>query len=144
MSRDYTGGMVGRGKLTIGEAARRAAVTPKAIRLYESRGLLPDVERTASRYRLYSEKDIEVLCFIRQAKSLDLTLDEVKEIVRLDDGLPCDRVKELLDGHITKVDQTMRDLNALRRRLVAARSDLGAPERADAACICPIIESQAV
>ena len=130
--------------LTIGEAAKRTALTPKAIRLYESRGLLPGLQRTTSGYRVFNAEDVEILSFIRQAKSLDLSLDEVKEILRLDDGPPCERVMELLDGHIHRLDQTMGRLKALRRRLVTARSDLGAPDQADADCICPIIESQAL
>lgn len=131
-------------RLTIGEAATRTALTPKAIRLYESRGLLPGLHRAPSGYRLYSDQDLDILRFIRQAKSLDLSLDEVKEIVQLDDRLPCERVRELLDGHIMNLDQTMRNLKALRQRLVTARSDVGSTDQSDADCICPIIESQAL
>ncbi len=129
--------------LTISEVARRANLTPKAIRLYESRGLLPEVNRTASVYRVFGDRDVKVLEFVRQAKSLDLSLAEIQEILRLDnEGLPCERVKELLGAHITRLDQTMADLRVLRRRLVDAQSHF-ATMPASESCICPIIESQA-
>jgi DNA-binding transcriptional MerR regulator len=71
------------GVLTIGEAARRAGLTPKAIRLYEARGLLPPVERTEAGYRLYSEHDLRALRFIRQARAIGLGLDEIHTIMAL-------------------------------------------------------------
>jgi hypothetical protein len=56
--------------LTVGQAARRAGLTAKAVRLYEARGLLPPAERTSSGYRCYTEHDIRLLRFIRQARDL--------------------------------------------------------------------------
>jgi DNA-binding transcriptional MerR regulator len=48
-----------RAGITVGEAARRAGVSAKAVRLYESRGILPPAERTEAGYRTYTEGDVE-------------------------------------------------------------------------------------
>lgn len=58
------------GGLRIGELARRAGVTPKAIRFYETKGILPPANRGANRYRLYGDDAVEMLRFIKQAKSV--------------------------------------------------------------------------
>lgn len=55
-------------RLTIGPAAKAAGVTRKAVRVYEAKGLLPDPQRTAAGYRLYSDHDVARLRFIRRAR----------------------------------------------------------------------------
>ena len=62
---------------TVGQAARATGLSPKAIRLYEAKALLPPAERTEAGYRLFSDEDLTTLRFIRQAKTLGLRLDEI-------------------------------------------------------------------
>lgn len=131
--------------LTIGQAARRTGLSQKAIRLYESRGLLIPAERTDSGYRTYSQHDVDVLRFIRQAKSLGLRLEEIKEIVDLERGgtQPCDTVLGLLGAHIQEIDRTMADLRTLKKALVRARdAAVATSERGEGVIVCRIIESQ--
>ena len=66
---------------TIGEAAKTAGVTRRAVRLYESKGLLPVPDRTGSGYRLFTDDDIAILAFIRRGRSLGLSLDAIAEIL---------------------------------------------------------------
>lgn len=130
--------------MTVKAAAEAAGVSPKAVRLWESKGLLPTAERTASGYRLFSEGDVAVLGFIRRAKALDLTLGEIKEILDLQrgGGTPCGRVTALLDTHIADIDRAIGDLRALRRSLVdARRAALESMQRGQDAVVCQIIES---
>ncbi len=146
MSRYDGDGMERTGRtITVGQAARRSGLTPKAIRLYESRRLLPRAERTESGYRTYSQRDVDVLRFIRRAKSLGLRLQEIKEIIELERAgtQPCDTVLELLGSHIREIDRTMADLRALRRALVQARDAAAATsQRGEGALVCRIIESE--
>ena len=131
------------GPLTVGQAARRSGLTQKAIRLYETRGLLPLAPRTESGYRTYTPQDVALLRFIRQAKSLGLRLEEIKEIIDLErDGTqPCEKVLQLLGAHIQEIDRTIRDLRALRKSLVQARDAAAASdERGEGAMVCRIIE----
>jgi DNA-binding transcriptional MerR regulator len=130
--------------MTVGAAAETVGVSPKAVRLWESKGLLPPAERTEAGYRIFTEDDLNVLHFIRQAKALGLHLDEIKDILDLQRGgeQPCGRVLALLDAHLTEIDQRLRDLKRLRRSLSDARS---AASRARLhgrdAVVCQIIES---
>jgi MerR family copper efflux transcriptional regulator len=92
---------------TIGEAAKAVGVSAKAIRIWESKGPLPPAGRTAAGYRLFTDEDIEILPFIGRAKTLGLTLPEIKGILdlRRRGTAPCDHVTTLLDAHIRDVDR---------------------------------------
>lgn len=130
--------------MTVKAAAEAAVVSPKAVRLWEAKGLLRPAERTASGYRQFSENDVAVLRFIRQAKALYLTLGEIKEILDLQrgGGTLCGRVTAMLDAHIADIDRTITDLRALRRSLVGARRAARESQmRGQNAVICRIIES---
>jgi len=67
--------------MTVGETARAVGVSTKAIRVWESRGLIPAAERTATGYRSFTATDLDRLRFIRQAKTLGLTLSEIGRII---------------------------------------------------------------
>lgn len=131
--------------ITIGQAARRSGLSAKAIRFYETRGLLEAAERTPSGYRTYTDEDVAILRFIRQAKSLDLRLDEIRDVIDLQRGgeQPCQTVLGLLDRHIADIDRTVVDLRALRSSLARARSSAKTSSRNGQDCvICQIVESQ--
>lgn len=130
--------------MTVGAAAETAGVSAKAIRLWESKGLLPPAERTGAGYRLFTDQDVAVLRFIRQAKALDLSLTEIKDILDLqrDGAAPCHRVTELLDNHIADIDRALVDLRALRRSLTTARrAARDSQRRGEDAVVCRIIET---
>jgi DNA-binding transcriptional MerR regulator len=130
--------------MTVGRAARRAGLTPKAVRLYESKGLLDPAPRTDAGYRLYQDEDVEVLRFVRQARALGLNLAEIGEIIDLQrhGAQPCGRVLGLVETRLKEVDQALRDLRALRRTLQRAReAATDSQARGDDAVVCRIIES---
>jgi MerR family copper efflux transcriptional regulator len=133
-------------EMTVGAAAEAAGVSAKAMRLWESKGLLPPAERTEAGYRLFTDDDLDVLRFIRRAKALGLTLGEIKDILDLQRGgaVPCARVTELLDAHIAAIDRTLADLRQLRVSLVGARATAREGQRrGDDAVVCRIIETAA-
>ena len=72
--------------MQIGELAKRSAVTVQTVRFYERLRLLPEPQRKDSGYRVYSEPDLKRLLFVRQAKSLGFSLDEIR------DGQICSRM----------------------------------------------------
>ncbi|MBS4728399.1 MerR family transcriptional regulator [Mycobacterium sp. SM1] len=129
---------------TVGDAADAVGVSAKAIRIWEAKGLLPPVERTQAGYRLFSDDDIAILRFIVRARTLGLTLSEIKDILDLHrHGVaPCEQVIALLGTHIRDIDCAIAHLRALRATLAAAlqtaRSD---QRRGQAATVCRIIES---
>lgn len=128
---------------TVSQAAEEAGVTRKAIRVYEERGLLPPPERTEAGYRLFSGDDVAVLRFIRQARTLGLSLSEIGEILDLQRGgtRPCTYVIGLLDAHLAQIESTLSELRALEASLRTARSSADAARRSGQdAIVCHIIE----
>lgn len=118
--------------LKIGELARHAQCQPETIRYYEREGLLPQAARTAGNYRVYGHAHIERLTFIRNCRALDMTLDEIRELLRFRD-VPqhaLHAAHALLDEHvahvaarISELQQLKRQLRALRRRCQPLRSN---------------------
>lgn len=131
--------------MTVSDAARAADLSPKAVRLYESKGLLPPAERTAAGYRTYTDDDIAVLRFINQAKTLGLSLAEIRDIIELrrDGAAPCRHVTALLDQQIASIDRAISELRQLRRTLADTRARAAQAVTADDHTVCGIIEHPA-
>lgn len=130
--------------VTVGKAAELAGVSRKAIRLWEAKGLLPRTERTKAGYRVFDEADLQVLHFIRRAKALGLTLDEINDILDLQRGgaQPCTQVTRMLDTHLDQINRTLSELRQLRTALLAARHAADQARRAGGdAVVCRIIEN---
>ena len=105
--------------MKIGELAEAAGLTAKTVRFYEGEGILPPAPRMASGYRSYGPSDIERLTFVRQAKLMGLSLDEIKETLSLHDSEEptCVHVRGLLDEKIAHVDKVLADLRQFRKEL---------------------------
>lgn len=110
--------------MKIGELAQAAATQVETIRYYEKQGLLPVPARSQGNYRIYGAQHLERLQFIRHGRSLDLSLDEVRTLLRFKDApqRDCGEVNTLLDAHIDHVDQRLRELRTLQRQLKALRT----------------------
>jgi len=121
--------------LKIGELASRADCPVETIRYYEKEGLLPAPTRSDANYRLYGERHVERLQFIRHCRSLDMTLDEVRELLRLRDAPEenCQEVNALLDKHIGHVARRIEQLRGLQQQLQVLRAQCG-NERSTADC----------
>lgn len=109
--------------MKIGELARLAGTNVETIRYYERDGLLPETSRTDGNYRIYGEAHAERLSFIRNCRSLDMTLDEIRVLLRFKDSpeVKCDAVNTLLDEHIGRVADRIRELRQLERHLKGLR-----------------------
>jgi DNA-binding transcriptional MerR regulator len=69
--------------MQIGEASSRSGVSAKMIRHYEAIGLIPAADRRESNYRDYGAGDLHRLGFIRRARDLGFSIDEIRELLRL-------------------------------------------------------------
>lgn len=128
----------------VGAAAKAVGISAKAIRIWEAKGLLPPAGRTEAGYRLFTDDDIEILRFIGRAKTLGLTLPEIKSILDLHrrGTAPCEQVTALLDAHIREIDRAIAELRALRTILAAALEGARRDQhQGRAAAVCRIIES---
>jgi Cd(II)/Pb(II)-responsive transcriptional regulator len=108
---------------TIGALARDAECPPETIRYYEREGLLPSATRTAGNYRLYGPAHLERLVFIRNCRSLDMTLDEIKQLLRFRDEpqSECGAAHALIDEHMVHIGERIRELEQLQRQLQSLR-----------------------
>ena len=97
--------------LTVIELARQSDTTPYAVRYYMRKGLLQPQRHPENNYRLYKPSEVCWLKFVRQAKALDYTLAEIRDIMHdADQGQsPCPRVREILNKHIAANRQQLED-----------------------------------
>lgn len=102
--------------MRIGEAAAAAGVTPKTLRFYEHRGLLPAPGRSANGYRHYPPETLSRLEFIRRGRAAGLTLSQIAGILGLRDtgAPPCGHVRDLLAGELQDLDRRLQELTSLR------------------------------
>ena len=102
--------------MRIGEAAAAAGMTPKSLRFYEERGLLPAPERCANGYRDYTQETLTRLEFIRRGQTAGLTLDQIKGILKLRETgeSPCSHVRDLLARELQDLDRRIEELVSLR------------------------------
>lgn len=107
----------------IGELARRAGCSPKAVRLYESRGLLGSVARAGS-YRVYGEQDLVLVQRIRQALALGFRLSELHSLHRIDDAAGWDALAGLLGTRRAQVQAEMQRLARLQAELAALEREV--------------------
>lgn len=127
------------GELTIGRLASAAGVGIDTVRFYERAGLLEKPPRTAAGYRLYVEADAARLRFIRRAKALGFSLEEIRELLRLNDGGGRrGSVRAIAVQRLAEIEQKLSQLTRMRntlRQLVEQCHGRGALAG------CPIIEA---
>ncbi|MEK5254676.1 MerR family transcriptional regulator [Paenibacillus sp. FSL F4-0125] len=109
-------------RMRIGELTKRAGVTPRTIRYYESIGLMPPGEREGTGQHYYSEETLERLRKIDQLKKLGLSLEEIRGVVDLyfidPSGVQTkQKVLTILRQHLTETDQKMNELQQFRNEL---------------------------
>ncbi|MGH7065794.1 MAG: MerR family transcriptional regulator [Stellaceae bacterium] len=127
-------------EIAIGELSRRTQCNIETIRYYERIGLLPQPRRPGGRFRRYDGDDVARLRFIRRARQLGFTLDEVRAFVRLagaDGGADaCAEARKLASAHVADIRTKIADLQAMERVLSDAvrECESGRQPR------CPLIE----
>ena len=109
--------------LKIGELATRTGSSVETIRYYERQELLPQPQRSDGNYRLYGSDHVSRLLFIRHCRSLDMTLDEIRVLLKLRDSQEedCEGVNALLDRHIGHVENRIQELQELQVQLLQLR-----------------------
>jgi MerR family copper efflux transcriptional regulator len=126
--------------LSIGAVAKRAGVAIDTIRYYEREGLLPEPARRPSGYRSYGEGTVAQLRFIRRAKTLGFTLEEIRELLALsaDRQRGVKAVKQRAQRRLAEIEARIAELERVRAglaELIAACPGHGAPEQ------CPILRA---
>ncbi|MCP1470679.1 DNA-binding transcriptional MerR regulator [Sphingobium sp. OAS761] len=121
--------------------ASATATNIETVRHYEKIGLLPLPARDAANYRSYGQEHLARLSFIRRARDLGFTLDQVRELLGLADhrDQSCAAVDAIATVHLTEIDRKIADLQSLRGELSRFLGDCRRGTVAD----CLIIETLA-
>lgn len=119
--------------MKIGELSTASSTPVETIRYYEREGLLPSPARTQGNFRIYEPPHLERLQFIRYCRGLDMSLDEVRLLLRFKDEPlgDCGDVNALLDEHIGHVSKRIKELRSLESQLKELRLRCGAARAAD-------------
>jgi MerR family transcriptional regulator, copper efflux regulator len=125
--------------MNIGTVAERSGVPPKTIRYYESIGLIPSADRRPNGYRTYSVVDMHTLNFIKRARSLGFSVDEVRDLLELsrDKGRTSAAVKALATRHLDELNRKIAEIESMRRTLADLIERCRGDDRPD----CPILEN---
>lgn len=104
----------------IGEVARRADVNKETVRYYEKRDLIPKPDRRRSGYRIFTQRHIDQIKFIKRAQELGFTLSEIKELLelRLDGNTTCSEVRTEAQNKYRDVISKIKDLQRIRDTLL--------------------------
>lgn len=105
--------------MRIGELGDATGTKVETIRYYEQTGLLPPPARTASNYRRYGSDHLARLSFIRRARDLGFSIEQIRDLLDLSDdrSRDCCTVDAIATAHLREVDRKIADLKALRREL---------------------------
>jgi MerR family copper efflux transcriptional regulator len=127
--------------MNIGQAAKAAGVNAKAIRYYESIGLIPPAARSDAGYRKYSDSDVATLKFIRRARDFGMPVDRIRVLVGLwrDRGRASAEVKRVALAHVADLDARIAELTAMSHALQHLAETCHGDQRPD----CPILHDLA-
>jgi Hg(II)-responsive transcriptional regulator len=125
-------------QLTIGVLAKRAGVAIDTVRYYERRGLLAPATRLASGYRQYGAAELQRLRFIRRAKGLGFSLEDIRELATLSDGRDVAKVKRAAELKLADINTRVAELKRIQRGLKRLIADCPGHGSAEA---CPILNA---
>ncbi|MGB8399635.1 MerR family transcriptional regulator [Bradyrhizobium sp.] len=124
--------------ITIGQLARAAAVNLETVRYYERIGLMPRPDRTGSGHRSYDEKHVRQLSFIRRARELGFSIEDIRALLML--AAPthrsCAEVKEIAGAHLVRVQAKLADLAKLENILATTIAQCSG----EASPACPVLD----
>jgi MerR family mercuric resistance operon transcriptional regulator len=100
----------------IGEVARRADVNKETVRYYEKRELIPEPDRRRSGYRIFTQRHIDQIKFIKRSQELGFTLSEIKELLelRMDEETTCSEIKNEAQEKYQDVVEKIEDLQRIK------------------------------
>ena len=107
--------------LSIGALAKATGTKAETVRWYEQVGLLPAPTRTSGNYRAYNAAHLGRLSFIRRARDLGFSLDQIRALLDIagQQDRSCEAVDVIAREHLDEVDRKIADLQALRQELDA-------------------------
>jgi MerR family transcriptional regulator, mercuric resistance operon regulatory protein len=125
--------------LSAGKLSARSGTHVETIRYFERIGLIPEAERTANGHRRFSASHLQQLNFIRRAKEMGFSQEEVRSLIELsnDQDKSCAEVKAIADAHLAIIRSKIAGLLRLEKLLADAAAQCGESKRPH----CPVIEA---
>lgn len=120
-------------RLTIGQLASRAGVPVSTVRYYERIGLVPDAARESNGHRIYGERDVERLRYIRSALEVGFVLDDLPRLRRADP----DEMPAILEERLATVTQELQRLSRAHETLTRLRQRCGRCDCPEGKCLAP-------
>ena len=123
--------------MNIGQAANASGVSAKMIRYYESVQLIKPTSRTDAGYRTYGDNDVHTLRFIKRARTLGFSLDQIKDLLSLwqDKRRASANVKAIAQAHVAELNQRIIELTEMRDALTRLAEACAGNSRPS----CPIL-----
>jgi len=123
--------------MNIGQAAAASGVSAKMIRYYESIALMAPSGRTEAGYRVFSESDLAALRFIRRARGLGFSLEQVGELMSLwrNEARASRDVQRIAAGHVEALNERIAEMSEMRDALASLVSNCVANDRPDCAIL---------
>ncbi len=105
--------------LLIKELAQRLDISPKTIRFYEEEGVIPKAKRSENNYRYYTEDDFKRLNFVKKARALGMSIEEIRKIfdIREKGNMPCCTVVSMLEKHLNDTEKKIEELTEFKNNL---------------------------
>lgn len=124
--------------MNIGQAAQASGISAKMIRYYESIDLIARGRRTDAGYRIYGEKEVHTLRFIKRARSLGFSLEQIRGLLSLwqDPERASGDVKRIAQEHVADLELRIRELAEMRDTLTHLAEACCGDHRPE----CPILE----
>lgn len=124
--------------MNIGQTAAASGISAKMIRYYESVGLIPSADRSDAGYRIYSDRDVQVLNFIRRSRDLGFKVEDIRDLLKLwrDRTRRSASVKKVALGHIETLKQKIVELQEMVGTLQALADSCSGDQKSN----CPIID----
>jgi Hg(II)-responsive transcriptional regulator len=125
--------------MMIGQLAQKTNTDVQTIRYYERQGLIAEPQRTVSNYRVYDNNAIARLTFIRRAKDIGFSLNDIKVLLKLADGevRRCVDIKEFAETRLAKIRLQISDLKTMERTLLNLVNQCAHSDKINE---CPILE----
>lgn len=127
--------------MNIGNASRASGVSVKMVRHYESIGILPKAARTEGNYRLYGPSEVHTLRFIKRARDLGFSMEDIRELVGLwqSRSRRSASVKKLVEGHVEGLKRKIAELESMVKTLEHLAHHCHGDHRPE----CPILDDLA-
>ncbi|MEK7432825.1 MAG: MerR family transcriptional regulator [Cyanobacteriota bacterium] len=108
-----------RTKYLIKDISEQLELNPKTIRFYEDEGIIPKAKRNKSNYRVYTTHDVNRISFVKKARALGFSIEDIKKILAIRDGgeFPCCTVISILENNDKELEKKIKEMQDFKHKI---------------------------